>query len=270
MEASQSSPARKSERAEDRPVYEQPLSERMRTFMRLEFLFQQIGHHAGQSTEWDTRAALNTLLDIIEIITRIDVRSDLLKELDRNAGTLSRLRSRDDIDTRRLGNVLESLEEVSARLSAGGSPVSGSLKHSEFLLMLRNRATIPGGSCGFDLPGYQQWLQRPFADRARDIKGWLSHLDPMQRAIRLILMLVRESAMPGRHVAEDGLFQQSLGTGAGAQLLRVWVAPSLGVFPEISGGRHRLTIRFMERPETDERPRQTMRDIPFELACCQL
>jgi cell division protein ZapD len=43
-----------------------------------------------------------------------------------------------------------------------------------------------------------------------------------------------------------------------------------GCFAEISGGRHRFTVRFLAQPNLAERAVQIDRAIPFELTCCIL
>ena len=60
------------------PDYEQPLNERMRTFMRLEFLYQQFLFSYEFDSVWATRASISSLLEIMAILTRGDVRSDAL------------------------------------------------------------------------------------------------------------------------------------------------------------------------------------------------
>ena len=40
--------------------YEQPVNERMRTFMRLEFLYRQMLYNCESETDWATRAPSNT------------------------------------------------------------------------------------------------------------------------------------------------------------------------------------------------------------------
>ena len=64
--------------------YELPLSERMRTFLRLEFLYQQYSYFTEIETDWASRASVTSLLEIMAILTRGDVRSDIHKELDRH------------------------------------------------------------------------------------------------------------------------------------------------------------------------------------------
>jgi cell division protein ZapD len=61
------------------PVYEQPLNERMRTFLRLDFLYQQALFHEEREDAWSTRAAVGSLLEILAITARGDVRSEVLK-----------------------------------------------------------------------------------------------------------------------------------------------------------------------------------------------
>src|SRR4029077_4165312 len=63
-------------------VFEQPLSERMRTFLRIDFLYNQALHHNESASPWGSRAAMASLIDILAITTRGDVRSDVLKALE--------------------------------------------------------------------------------------------------------------------------------------------------------------------------------------------
>ena len=53
-------------------VYEQPLNERMRTFLRLEFLYTQATYHSELENAWSSRAAVSSLLEILAITARGD------------------------------------------------------------------------------------------------------------------------------------------------------------------------------------------------------
>lgn len=68
--------------------YEQPLNERVRFLLRLEFLFQQVTHAMRGHSPWDSRFALQGLLDILALTGRNEFKGELLKELDRHATTL--------------------------------------------------------------------------------------------------------------------------------------------------------------------------------------
>ena len=73
--------------------FEQPLTERMRTFLRVEFLYEQTLFHVDEPTEFSARAAVTALLEILTILGRSDVRTDVSKELERHADILGRYRS---------------------------------------------------------------------------------------------------------------------------------------------------------------------------------
>src|SRR5579863_9977868 len=133
-------------------IYEQPLSERVRTFLRLEFLLEQAGHHSTLSSMWDSRAAISAILEIVALLTRGDVRTEVLKELERCGTLLQRLKGSPEVDGTRLQTVLADLERLRAEMDGDGRQLGITLKESEFLNAIKNRLAIPGGTCQFDLP----------------------------------------------------------------------------------------------------------------------
>ena len=251
-------------------IYEQPLSERVRTFLRLEFLLEQASHHSALSSVWDSRAAVSALLEITALLTRGDVRTEVLKELERCGTLLQRLKGSPEVDNARLQTVLTDLERLRMEMDGDGRPLGANLKESEFLNAIKNRIAIPGGTCQFDLPSYHAWLTHPYPRRARDMQGWLSELKPLKDTIALLMALTRESALPSREVAQQGVYQRNFDTTVISPMVRVMVPAPAGVFPEISAGKHRMVIRFLERHDANARPHQTKRDIGFKLVCCQL
>ena len=250
-------------------TYEQPLNERIRTFLRLEFLFKQVKHHLHGRTPWDSRAALGSLLDILNIFTRADLKTEVMKELERQIASMSRLEQAPNIDHSRLNEILDHMDVLVDRLHAIQGQVGQQLKQNEFLTSIRQRSSIPGGTCDFDLPAYHYWLQQPAEVRLHELEQWLNEFEAMQSSIGMILHLVRESSVPLKEVAHSGFFQQSLDTAIPFQLIRVTVDREINFYAEISGGKHRFTVRFMEQ-RADDRAVQAEQDIPFELTCCAL
>ena len=86
----------------------------------------------------------------------------------------------------------------------------------------------------------------------------------------MILRLIRESSNPRQVTATGGFYQQQLDSGTPVQLVRVVMPFAADVFPEISGGKHRFTVRFSSQRQTGSRPTQSQDDIRFELQCCGL
>ncbi len=247
--------------------YEQPLSERIRAFLRLELLFLQANHTLPGASPLDSRATLSTLFEILNVMGRADLKGEMLKELERHGAALTRLEQVPEVDQQRLNQILDQLDAQVDRLHAVEGQLGQTLRQNEFINSIRQRTSIPGGTCDFDLPAYHFWLERPAAERLRDLQEWLNTLDPVRSAVALILSLIRESAAPSRERVRAGFLQKSLDADIPCQLVRVGVPLTLPYYAEISGGKHRITVRFMEYVK-DGRAVQAAQDVEFDLYCC--
>jgi cell division protein ZapD len=249
-------------------VFEQPLTERMRMFLRIEFLNRQARFHAEDPTEFGARAAVASLLEILAITGRGDVRADVLKELDRHSDMLMHFQRTPGIDRSRLERLLTDVEALRQGLSSAGKQFMATLRESEFLNAIRQRSAIPGGTCGFDLPDYTYWLSQPQTERIAQLSEWLSQLRPLCEAIDEVLWLTREASEPAECVASQGLYQHTLKRNEHVNLVRVLLDPGTGLYPEISAGSHRFTVRFAEWQSVNERSRQSTGDVEFRLSLC--
>ncbi len=248
-------------------VYEQPLHERVRTFLRLEFLFQEARHAVEGDSPWDSRAAVASLIEILSLLGRGDLRTEVIKELERHGAMLGRLSDNPGVDEGRLKALLRDINERIGSLHSSGS-FSHPFRNNEFLNTVRQRSSIPGGTCEFDLPEFHFWLSQPPARRRDDLEEWLGSLEPLRRALRLILNLVRNSAAPTDEVAAGGMFQRTLDGATPCHLIRVLLPEDAPWYPEISGSKHRFTVRFLDRRDLAARPTQVAADVDFRLVCC--
>ena len=248
--------------------YEQPLNERMRTFMRLEFLYQQTLYNAEQTADWSTRAATSGLLDILTILSRGDVRADVLKELDHQLKTLERFQSQPEVDTKALGALIGNLNSSRKELQSIGAQYLNDLRENEFLSAIKHRSAIPGGTCEFDLPEFSHWLRQPHNRRQEDLSGWISVVRPVCDAVVELLWLVREIAEPLERLAISGMYQHTMPKDIQCQILRVLLPAGSPLFPEISGGHRRFTVRFLEWSTVDQRAVQTGHDVNFRISIC--
>jgi len=249
-------------------LYEQPLNERVRTFLRLEYLFKQAAHHLGCDTEWDSRATLTCILDILAIFGNTNLKSEVLKELERHATNLKRHEQNPDIDHTHLHSLLDRITAHIDRMHQINGQIASELKSSEFLLSIRQRSAIPGGTCDFDLPAFHYWLKQPAKDRTRDLGSWLGNFDEIGQSIQLILSLTRDSTPMKPTLAQGGIFQRSLDPNLPFQLVRIALPAGLPYYAELSGGRHRFTVRFLQFSIAGDRSQQTDQDVEFDLACC--
>jgi len=248
-------------------VFEHPLNERIRTFLRLEHLFEKIEFFAPQYDSWATRVTVETLLDLASITARADIKSEIAKELDRNIAALKRIASQPGIDASTLERILAELDQTAAEIQNIQGPVGQTAREDELLKAVSQRSSLPGGACSFDLPQYHHWLiQSPERRQAR-LEHWLRDLRPAREAIRLILSLARTSANARDVIAERGFFQEALDPQAPAQLVRIGLNGANNLYPEVSGHKTRYSIRFLS-PEPKGRPTPVTEDLPFRLTCC--
>ena len=248
--------------------YEQPLSERMRTFLRLEFLYHPMLSNSERDDDWATRATLATLLEILAILSRGDVRSEVLSELDTQISALERFQSHAGVDGGRLANLVKNLARSRDQISQIGTGFLQGLKDSEFLNAIKHRSAIPGGTCEFDLPEYSHWLRQPISRRQEDMAQWIQSIQPLCAGVSELLWLIRESAQPEEKKAIKGMYQHTMQKDENCRILRVSLAEGSALFPEISGSQHRFTIRFLEWSTIDSRAVQTGHDVPFQLSIC--
>jgi cell division protein ZapD len=64
-------------------LYEYPLHERIRTYLRLEHLSIRLHQLASRIDDLDHHFALATLFEIMDVAARADLKSDVLKDLDK-------------------------------------------------------------------------------------------------------------------------------------------------------------------------------------------
>lgn len=251
-------------------VFEQPLNERIRTFLRLEHLFCQFEQHMKHTSAWDTQSAIKAIIDLLSMVGRGDTKRETIKELERQNLNLKSFIEIPDIDHGRLALLIDEQKKCIEELHAVSGNIGQSLQSNELLNAIRQRLTIPGGLCDFDLPAYSHWLNQPFENRQSVLNEWFEPLRVLQTAITLIVKVIRESTDAVDEVAEDDFFQRNLEGNQSCLLIRVLLPADLNIFPEISAGKHRFSIRFLRTDNPAQRPEQETSDVEFKLACCTL
>lgn len=248
-------------------LYEYPFNERIRTYLRLEHLFRRLAELLPRNHPLDHHYAIQTIFEIMDVASRADMKSDVLKDIERHKQQLNSYRGNPAISERALDEVIAQLDTCFAQLNNLPGKTGLSLTENDWLMSIRSRIGIPGGTCEFDLPAYFHWQHHSVEQRQADLQRWVQALAPLAEAIVLLLKMLRDSGSPQKVVAPDGQFQQNLPQGRTFQLLRLGIDPTLGLIPEISGNRLLLSVRLM-RLGDDERLHLAQEDVSFELTLC--
>ena len=248
-------------------LYEYPLQERIRTYLRLEHLFLHLQQLLPRVDALDHHFALASMFEILEVSSRADLKSDLLKDLDRQKHVLDSYRGNPAIAESVLDEVIQKLDHCFEALNNLPGKIGHPLTEDDWLMAIRSRIVIPGGTCGFDLPSYHAWQHKPVAFRQTPLQQWALSLKPMADTVHLLLKLLRDSGAPQKVIVNNGQWQQSLPQGRTFLLLRLAIDDSLDMVPEISGNRLMVSVRLMRQGE-DNRLQAVTEDASMELALC--
>ena len=190
-------------------LFEHPLNEKMRTWLRIEFLIQQLSVNVPIADHAGALHFFRNIGDLLDVFERGEVRTEL----------------------RLIG-------------------------------LVRQRLSIPGGCCSFDLPTLHIWLHLPQSHRDAQVETWLASLNPLNQALSLVLDLIRNSAPFRKQTSLNGFYQDN---GEDADLLRLQLPLDSQLYPQISGHKSRFAIRFMP---LDSENGQVPERLDFDLACC--
>ena len=224
--------------------YEFPFNERIRTLLRLEDLFSKVLLNVDAGQQHNHHSALISLLQMLDIIDRADLKMDLVQELDRQRLAMQNLRGNPVIAEKVLDTILKEIGACSTKLRSENAKLGQHLRENEWLMSIKQRVGIPGGVCQFDLPSYHHWLNLPEDRRRKDLESWLERLMPMYDAIKTILRILRGSGIAAKYNAQNGFFQQMLGGSKPAQMLIIALDDDCPCFPEVSANKYAINVRF--------------------------
>ena len=248
-------------------LYEYPFNERIRTYLRLEHLFLRLSELVSREAPLDHHFAIATMFEVMDVGARADLKSDVLKDLEKQKQILNAYRGNPAIAEGVLDAIIHKLEQCFSALNGQPGKAGQALTENDWLMSIRSRVGIPGGTCEFDLPAYFSWQHRSATVRQADLQRWASTLAPLVESIHLLLKLLRDSGSPQKVIAVGGQFQQNLPQGRTFQLLRLAMNGDLNLIPEISGNRLMVSIRLMRHGE-DDRLHSTNEDGTFEMTLC--
>ena len=248
-------------------LYEYPFNERIRTYLRLEQLFRRLAELVPRTHALDHHFAIQTIFEIMDVASRADMKTDVLKDIDRHKQQLNSYRGNPAISEKALDAVIAQLDDCFTQLNGLPGKTGQALTENEWLMGVRSRVGIPAGTCEFDLPAYYAWQHQTAERRQADLQAWAQTLAPLAESVVLLMKMLRDSGMPQKVVAPNGQFQQNLPQGRTFQLLRLRMDPSTGLVPEISGNRLMMSVRMMRQGD-DHRLHAAAEDAAFELTLC--
>ena len=230
-------------------TFEHPLSERVRNFLRIEYLFKRFQDEIVCSDSvWAHHLALATLFDIMECAARAELKLDILQELERQKQMMVQNRDRQSALL-----LQEDLKQVAQGLLGIQQKFGQHLRENEWLMAIKQRMLVPGGTSPFDVPSYYYWQQRPFEERKADLQNWIRTLMPTYYAISVLLSILRKNSREVNCFAKHG------------NMLSIEVDEADRAIPEVSANKYFTHIRFLAVSDERLRGSQLDQDIRFKM-----
>ena len=135
------------------------------------------------------------MFEIMDVAARADLKSDVLRTSKAQAPA-GWLPWQSSISEAALDAVIAQLDRCFAALNSQSGKAGHALTENDWLMSIRSRVGIPGGTCGFDLPAYYAWQHKDAAYRQEALQGWASTLAPLAESIYVLLKLLRDSGVP--------------------------------------------------------------------------
>jgi len=239
-------------------IYEQPLNEKTRSYLRLEYLANQLQSNLDQDHQ---HRCFYPLFSLCELTERCDYRSEIIKDIDKQLITLKKWQNLPHIDEQQVISYVDKLQDARKCLLDCDRP-GQALKQDRFLSALRQRFGMPGACCNFDLPQLHYWLAKPWDVRQQQYEAWVTHFSCLLTPIKLLLELIRKTTDYNPTTAVAGFYQGN--SNQALSLIRVKLDASQGCYPTISGNRNRYAIHFV----LFDQQKHSDKTIDFMLATC--
>jgi cell division protein ZapD len=224
-------------------IFEHPLSEKVRTYLRLEFLFNKTLSLINDDSYFGHHAAVGGLFELLEVLDHGDTRADLHSDLDKQLQLFRQMASHPNIDREKLHRFLSQLEKLYSWIVHHRGKFGALLREDEFLQLGKQRFALRGGSSPMDLPRLHCFLLRDAEWRREKLSHWLNELQGVRTSVEVLLRLLREQAHWRDAQFDEGYFHLEPVSG---HLLRIQLIEESGLFPEVSSGPRRCVIRLCE------------------------
>lgn len=241
-------------------TFEYPLNEKMRSYLRFEFLFLQLTKSKQFETESDATVFLKALFELLELSERCDIRHDLVKDLRELTVQMKGWLKHEEVNSQAVSELSSEIEGLIEAVLAMPKQLRY-FKSNRFLTSIKQRFSIPSGCCNFDLPQYHFWLSESIEKRNKDAEVWLSHFSALQKALFLFLKIKRSQGVSSQQTAVNGFYQ---GAVEHCCFVSIELDTEFSVYPMISGHKDRYSIRFM----STDIENHLAENIKFNQICC--
>ena len=225
-------------------IYEQPVAENIRNFLKCEYLHEKYIRALERGDIWSIRSSITTLIEISDFVSRINLKFELLKELEKSKIIIDKLKNNELINILKYNNYHENINVCLENLNNIESHPSKTILENDFLMQIKNKLYIPGGDNFFDNPSYLNFLSSNKSNIVNNINIWYLPFKYFFITSDLILSIKRSNAKFKQYISEGSHFEKRLDSNTSTDLVRIRLHKNTNIFPDISVNRQNINIVF--------------------------
>lgn len=245
--------------------FEFPLNEKVRNYLRVEHMFAAMSEPSVCCQKNTELSFLRNLFQLLDLIERVDLKTEIIRDLKIYHEHLEHWSTLPNLDKTKLQSTLAEVSKIQHDLNHTGR-IGCSLKKDRFLAAIRQRFSIPGATCSFDLPKLHFWLNQSEANKVAQMQAWLAPLAILNDAIQLALKFIRQRQPLTEVTANNGFYQGV--ADAKVELIRIVYDNNIDYYPTLSGNKYRYAVRFMRFNDDNSPENDNNKAIHFKLASC--
>jgi cell division protein ZapD len=236
--------------------------------LELERLMKTALTCANKTEPYEHRLCIDSLLAILRILEKPDIKGKLLSELTKFNHTFLRLIETKKVDNLKTAEYTQQLTHHIAYLNQSSSRFALKLQQHPLFKLLSQNHNTPGVNCCLSSPELSTWLNLPFKSRFENLLYWLEELAPLTNIIDSYLSLIRMSGHFETVSAIKSFFQCSLSPKFNCHLIRIKLDNIHNAFPKVNIGQHGLSMQLFILNKYAE-SEKSHKDLKLEIAFCR-
>ena len=247
-------------------IYEQPAAENIRNFLKCEYLFEKFNSALSQQDLWGVKSSISTLLEMSDFIMRINLKVELLKDLEKCILYFNNLTNNNDVDAIVLDDFISKIEESIDMLNNINGNPSKLIVDNDFLMQINNKIHIPAGDNFFDMPSYLNFLSSSKSSILEHINMWYEPFSPLILASKLILNARRDTTDFVPYTSSKSYFEKKLDKSSRVDLVRIKLLKKDNLYPVISVNRQNINVIFKTSYGKNKLSKQITENNEFSLS----
>ena len=247
-------------------IYEQPVTENIRNFLKCEYLFEKFNSAIQKQDIWSVKSSVSTLIEASDLIFRINLKVELLKELEKNILFLNSLYNNNTIEISEYDNFITKTKYCIEALNNINESPSKTIIDNDFLMQIKTKLHIPAGENFFDMPSYLNFLSSNRSYIIDKINLWYLPFEPLFNSSKLLMNIKREKSKFITMSSTGSYFEKKFDKNSKLDFVRIKLKKNMNIFPDVSVSSQNINVIFKTSYGSNRLSKAISENVDFELS----